>query len=344
MDLRDQLQRALGDAYTLERELGGGGMSHVFVAEEARLRRKVVVKVLALELAAGVSADRFEREIGVAAQLQHPNIVPVLTAGDSGGVPYYTMPFVEGLSLRARLSRDGALPIGQAVSILRDVARALAYAHEHGVVHRDIEPDNVLLTGDAAVVTDFGIAKALSASRTNAPAGSLTQTGTSLGTPAYMSPEQVTGEAAVDHRADLYAFGVTAYELLTGRPPFDAAFAHRMMAAHVQEAPPPLAARRSDTPRALAALVMQCLEKDPARQPNSSLNSWATSTRRWCCACTGASWPTRPTVIAGSGARPSLILKARTIYSNARRTSPSGFPNEALYQILYHRRTRPCHL
>jgi serine/threonine-protein kinase len=268
--LRAQLQSTLGDAYTLERELGGGGMSRVFVAEETRLKRKVVVKVLTPELAAGVSADRFEREIGVAAQLQHPNIVPVLTAGDSAGVPYYTMPFVEGLSLRARIAREGALPIGQSVSILRDVARALAYAHEHGVVHRDIKPDNVLLTGDAAVVTDFGIAKALSASRTNAPEGSLTQTGTSLGTPTYMSPEQVTGEAAVDHRADLYAFGVTAYELLTGKPPFEATSAHRIMAAHVQEAPPPLSARRGDTPRVLAALVMQCLEKDPARRPQSA--------------------------------------------------------------------------
>ncbi|HVF38559.1 MAG TPA: serine/threonine-protein kinase, partial [Gemmatimonadaceae bacterium] len=162
-DLRDQLQATLGTAYILERELGGGGMSRVFVAEETALGRKVVIKVLPPELAAAVSVDRFRREVQLAAQLQHPHIVPLLAAGISEGLPYYTMPFVTGESLRARLARTGELPIADCVRILRDVLTALSHAHEQGVVHRDIKPDNVLLSKHNAVVTDFGVAKALKA-------------------------------------------------------------------------------------------------------------------------------------------------------------------------------------
>src|SRR5438477_3496985 len=191
-------------------------MSRVFVAEEGALRRQVVVKVLPPELIAGVNADRFNREIQLAAKLQQAQIVRVLSAGQVDGIPYYTMPFVEGESLRSRLARDGALPVPQVVNVLRDVARALAYAHAHGVVHRDIKPDNVLLSGGTAVVTDFGIAKAISAARTSAPGATLTQVGTSIGTPAYMAPEQAAGDANVDHRADVYALGAMAYELLVG--------------------------------------------------------------------------------------------------------------------------------
>jgi len=269
-DLRERLQTTLGDAYTLERELGGGGMSRVFVADETALGRKVVVKVLPPELAAGVSVDRFKREIQMAARLQHPHIVPVLSAGETNGLPYYTMPFVKGSSLRARIA-EGPLPIGEVVGVLKEVARALAYAHEQGVVHRDIKPDNVLLTGGSAVVTDFGIAKALSASRMESSgSATLTALGTSLGTPAYMAPEQGAGDPDTDHRADLYAFGCMAYELLCGEQPFHGRTPHKLMAAHMGEKPRPIAERRLDTPTVLAELVMQCLEKEPDLRPRSA--------------------------------------------------------------------------
>jgi serine/threonine-protein kinase len=266
--LRDQLQKSLGTAYTLERELSGGGMAHVFLARDETLGRAVVVKVLPIELGAGLSAERFAREIRVAAQLQEPRIVPVLAAGvTSEGLPYYTMPYVRGESLRARLA-GGPLPIPEATRILGDVAGALAYAHANGIVHRDIKPENILLAGDIAVVTDFGIAKAVGeAGPHQAAPGTLTEVGTSLGTPAYMAPEQAAGDA-VDHRADLYAWGVVAYELLAGRHPFaEKSTARQLIAAHIGSAPTPLTAARADVPPGLAALVMSCLEKERDRRP-----------------------------------------------------------------------------
>ncbi|MBI1808316.1 MAG: serine/threonine protein kinase, partial [Gemmatimonadetes bacterium] len=269
-DLREQLQSTLGGAYTLERELGGGGMSRIFVAHETRLGRTVVVKVLPSGLMAGLSAERFEREIRLVAQLQHPSIVPVLSAGDADGLPYYTMPFVAGLSLRARLADGGTLPVAEAVRILRDVARGLEYAHGRGVVHRDIKPENILIAVDGAVITDFGIAKALDASRSVAGGATLTEAGTMLGTPQYMAPEQVAGDPNADHRADIYAFGATAYEMLGGAAPFAGRAPHQILAAHVSEAPKPIAAVRADTPPGLAALVMRCLEKDPSHRPQSA--------------------------------------------------------------------------
>ena len=268
-DLRAQLQSTLGDAYALERELGGGGMSRVFVAEETRLRRKVVIKVLSPELAQGISVDRFEREIQTAAALQQANIVPVLAAGDTNGLPYYSMPFVEGQSLRSRLAR-GPLAITEVIGVLRDVSKALAFAHERGVVHRDIKPDNVLLSGGTAVVTDFGIAKALSAARTGSHGATLTQIGTSIGTPAYMAPEQAAGDPGVDHRADIYSLGCMAFELLTGQSPFAGRTPTRMLAAHMGEVPAQVGELRPDTPDALVQVVMACLAKEPAQRPQQA--------------------------------------------------------------------------
>ena len=266
-DLRAQLQRTLGDSYTLEHELGGGGMSRVFVAREVSLDRLVVVKVLSPELAAAVSQERFRREIQFAARLQHPHIVPVLATGSSEGLPFYTMPYQAGESLRDRLTREGALPVRDTVAILRDVAQALAYAHTHGIVHRDIKPENILLTGGVAMVADFGVAKAISLSGS---AASLTSVGMALGTPMYMAPEQGTGDPTSDQRADLYALGAVAYEMLTGGPLFPGRSAQKVLVAHAVEAPKPLIELRPDTPPALAALVMKCLEKDPAARPASA--------------------------------------------------------------------------
>ena len=309
MDLRTQLESTLGAAYTFERELGGGGMSRVFTAEETRLRRKVVVKVLSPELAAGVSADRFEREIQTVASLQQANIVPVLTVGETGGLPYYTMPFVEGESLRAHLARRGALPISEVVGIARDVAKALQYAHDRGIVHRDIKPDNVLLSGGTAVVTDFGIAKAISAARAVSGA-TLTDIGTSIGTPAYMAPEQALGDPTVDQRADLYAFGCMMYELLAGRPPFADRTPQRIVAAHLGERPQPIAELRTDAPAALADLVMRCLEKDAGARPQG-----AADVLRTLDAVTSAgAIPSAPPILLGG---PGMLGRSLAMYAVA---------------------------
>ncbi len=273
-DLRAELQETLGTAYTLERELGGGGMARLFLATENALGRPVVVKVLGSDQAASISADRFTREIMVAARLQDPHIVPVLSAGEVNGLPYYTMPFAEGDSLRARLTRDRTIALADAVRILRDVAAALEYAHARGIVHRDIKPENVLLAPRAAVVTDFGIAKALAASVAHAPSpepgATLTHVGLMLGTPAYMSPEQAAGDP-VDARTDLYAWGIIAYELLSGQHPFgDRTSAQALIAAHIAESPQALGSVHPSVPRVLADLVMQTLAKQPADRPGSA--------------------------------------------------------------------------
>ena len=277
-ELAERLQKSLGSSYTIVRELGGGGMSRVFLAEDNALGRSVVFKVLSPELAAGVNAARFNREVQVSARLQHPHIVPVLTAGEVDGLPYYVMPFVKGESLRARLTA-GPLAIPEVVSVLTDVARALGYAHAEGIVHRDIKPDNILLSAGACSVADFGIAKALDAARANQTAQhsegaarteALTTLGTSIGTPAYMAPEQVAGDPDVDHRADIYSLGCVAYEMLTGEAPFAGKSPQQMLAAHVLEKPVPLTTRRADIPASLVAAVDHCLAKQPADRPQSA--------------------------------------------------------------------------
>jgi DNA-binding SARP family transcriptional activator/tRNA A-37 threonylcarbamoyl transferase component Bud32 len=270
-DLVSLLRRALGGDHVVERELSGG-MSKVFVANDIALGRRIVVKVLPPDMARMVAADRFAREVRLAARLQHPNIVPVLSAGIvEGGLPYYTMPYVVGESLRAAISAPPPLAIVRVVSILWDVARALAFAHGQGVVHRDIKPENILLAGDAAVVTDFGIAKAVQDTGFSTVEGlsKLTSTGTAPGTPRYMAPEQITADPSMNHRADIYSFGVVAYELLAGRPPFNDRGLRELLLAQLSEKPRDVRELRPDTPAGLATIVMKCLEKAPEARPQS---------------------------------------------------------------------------
>ena len=266
-DFQRQVQDAIGPSYRILKELGGGGMSRVFLAEELQVERKVVVKVLPPETSAAVSIERFEREVRLAARLQHPHIVPFLTTGGQGDLLFYIMPFIEGESLRAKLAREGELPVPEAIRIIRDVADALAMAHKQGIVHRDIKPDNILLSGRHALVTDFGVAKAVEKS---SGSGKLTSMGVALGTPAYMSPEQATADPHTDHRADIYALGIVAYEMLCGRQPFEASSAQAIIAAHVTQQPQPVERFRANVPPALAALIMRCLEKKPADRPQTA--------------------------------------------------------------------------
>lgn len=265
-----RLQLALGSTYTVEREFSGGGMARVFVAYDSALQRRVVVKQLPDHFAAGVSLERFRREVQVLARLQHPNIVPVLLAGEVDGLPFFTMPFIEGESLRAAIGRERPLDVDTVIAVLRDVATALNYAHEQGVMHRDIKPDNVLLSGSIAMVTDFGVAKAIAASGGQSTSSILTSIGVIVGTPAYMAPEQAAADPMTDHRADIYAFGAMGYELLTGLTPFGERTPQSLMAAHISEVPVDLIRRRPDLPPALAALIMQCLAKKSEDRPQSA--------------------------------------------------------------------------
>ena len=287
---RDRLAAALAATYRIDDELAGGGMSRVFAATEHALGRKVVIKVLPPELSAGVNRERFQREIQVAAQLQHPHIVPLLSAGrigpSNGTIPddasyatqssdttaegellYYTMPFIEGESLRAAVARRGRLPVREVVRIMHDVVEALAYAHGRGVVHRDIKPGNILTIGSHALVTDFGVAKALSAAM---PVSGMTSAGMAIGTPAYMAPEQLAADPAADHRIDIYAVGLLAYELLSGQSPFVGTSPQQTMAAQLTRVPASLDTIRDDVPPALAAIIMRCLEKLPEHRPQTA--------------------------------------------------------------------------
>ena len=259
-DTLEGIQAAFEGAYKIEREVGHGGMATVYLARDLKHDRLVALKVLRPELAAALGGDRFPREIAIIAQLSHPHILPLHDSGQQGGYLYYVMPYVEGGSLRDRLKRDGTLPVREAVRILREVADALAYAHEQGIVHRDIKPDNVMLSGRHALVADFGVAKAVSA----ASGEKLTTMGLALGTPAYMSPEQATGEADVDHRSDIYALGAMGYEMLTGEPPFERPTAQAILSAHVLEAPVDISTKYTNLPPILGEVIMRCLKKDRA--------------------------------------------------------------------------------
>ena len=334
--LRATLERSLGDAYLFERELGGGGMSRVFLAEDRTLQRQIVVKVLQQDMAAGVSPERFRREIQLAAKLQHPHIVPLLSSGEIDGTPYFTMPFIDGESLRARLAREGELPVTESVRILRHVASALAYAHKHGVVHRDIKPDNVMLADDFALVTDFGVAKALSAS-TATGASALTSMGLAIGTPAYMAPEQALADPTVDHRADIYAWGTMAYEMLTGLPPFHRASPQATLAAQAIEQPEPIQKKRPGLPLALSSLVMRCLEKRPADRPQSAaevlsaLDAIATSSGGTAPALTVPTAPSTKRNLTPAIAGAAIILLAAVggfLYRNGTFKSSGGSGTE----------------
>ncbi len=260
-DVLARLKEALQDRYAIERPLGAGGMATVYLARDLKHERQVAVKVLRPELAAALGPERFHQEIKIAANLTHPHILPLHDSGDAGGFLYYVMPYVEGQSLRDRLAKEGELPIAEALRILRDVVDALSHAHKHNVVHRDIKPDNVMLTERHALVTDFGVAKAVSEAT---GAHKLTTEGVALGTPAYMAPEQAAADPHIDHRADIYAVGVIAYELLTGRTPFVGNTQQELLAAHVTQTPEPVTKYRETVPPALEQLVLRCLEKKAA--------------------------------------------------------------------------------
>src|SRR5512139_1216078 len=254
------LEAGLAGRYRVERAIGAGGMATVYLADDLRHNRKVAIKVLRPELVALVGGDRFLKEIEVTANLQHPHILGLIDSGNAGGQLYYVMPFVQGESLRARLDRERQLPIADAIAIAATVAGALDYAHRNGVIHRDIKPENILLHEGQAMVADFGIALALS----QATAPRLTETGLSLGTPQYMSPEQAAGEGHVDGRTDIYSLGCTAYEMLTGRAPFEGPSAQAILSLVLTSEPLPVARWRPAVPEHVAAAVHIALEKLPA--------------------------------------------------------------------------------
>src|SRR5256884_1599253 len=294
-ELLARLRGALADRYAIDRELGHGGTATVYLAQDLKHGRSVAVKVLRPELAAALGAERFLREIEIAARLSHPHILPLHDSGEAAGFLYYVMPFVEGESLRDRLNREPQLPIDEAVRIAREVATALSHAHGHNLVHRDIKPENILLSGGEAVVADFGIARAIVA----AGAGKLTDTGLAVGTPGYMSPEQATAQEHVDGRADTYALGCVLYEMLAGHPPFLGTTAQEVLARHTLDPVPPLRTIRRAVPPAVEHAVFKALAKSPAdRVPSAAAFSQALTQ-------TGA-----PPSLTRQAARPAVFVAA----------------------------------
>jgi Tol biopolymer transport system component len=341
----DRLAAALSGRYGLERELGAGGMATVYLAEDLRHGRKVAIKVLRPELAAVIGADRFVREIRTIAALQHPHILGLIDSGEVGGTAYFVMPFVEGESLRDRLIREKQLPIADAVRIATEVASALDYAHRHGVIHRDIKPENILLHDGAALVADFGIALAVS----SAGGTRMTETGMSLGTPHYMSPEQAMGERNIDARTDVYALGCVLYEMLTGEPPFTGPSAQAIVAKVMTEKPTPPSATRDTVPEGVEDAVLTALAKLPVDRFASGAAfaaALATDHRpgRWRNAAPGRrrERPVRSLMVAGAAALVLLaggVLAGRWLFGGA---APEGltytqrtFHNQAIYNARY---------
>ena len=261
METLEHLTAILGGRYHVERELGVGGMATVYLARDIKHDRHVAIKVLRPDLSHSLGPERFLREIHIVARLQHPHILGLIDSGEADGMLYYVMPYVTGESLRTRLAREGELPVSEAVWILREIADALAYAHNHRIIHRDIKPENVLFAAKHALVADFGIARAVTEA---AASGPITATGIVVGSPAYMSPEQAASDPQMDHRADIYAFGVLAYEVLTGVPPFTAPSAVQLVSAHMMRVPDPLTRHRPGIPESLEEIVLRCLAKRPA--------------------------------------------------------------------------------
>ena len=264
-ELRAHVERALAAHYELDCEIGRGGMGIVYRAKDRRLKRQVAIKLLPPELAfRSEIKSRFLREAETAAQLSHPNIVPIYTVDEQEGLVFFVMAYVSGDNLAKRLHERGVLTIDESRRVLREVADALAYAHDRGVVHRDIKPDNILLdqVSGRPMVTDFGIARAMDSEGDSR----LTATGMAIGTPAYMSPEQAAGEREIDGRSDLYSLGILGYQMLTGEPPFVASSTPAMLVKHISERPIPVEQRRTDVPADLAGTVMMLLEKEPANR------------------------------------------------------------------------------
>ncbi len=260
MSTLDRLAAALADKYRIERELGAGGMATVYLAQDLKHDRKVALKVLRPELAAVIGAERFLSEIKTTANLQHPHILPLFDSGEADSFLFYVMPYVEGETVRDRISREKQLPVADAVRITSEVAAALDYAHRHGVIHRDIKPENILLHDGSALVADFGIALAAS----KAGGTRMTETGMSLGTPHYMSPEQAMGDREISARSDVYALGCVAYEMLVGEPPFTGPTAQAIIARVMTEEPRTLTLQRKTIPPGVEAAVFTALEKLPA--------------------------------------------------------------------------------
>ncbi|MEX2153698.1 MAG: protein kinase [Gemmatimonadaceae bacterium] len=329
-----RLAASLTGRYTIDRQVGRGGMATVFLAHDEKHDRDVAIKVLHEELAAAVSTERFHREIKIQAKLRHPHVVPLLDSGEADGQLYYIMPYVEGESLRQHLAR-GRMEVAEVLRLWRDVVDGIAYAHRHGVAHRDIKPENVLVSERHALVADFGVAKALTVSANTTGGGreeTLTSAGVAIGTPAYMSPEQVSGSSEVDARSDIYALGVLAYEMLSGKPPFSAPSPAAVFMAQISETPKPIEDVRPDVPPALAAAIQRCMEKDPARR-------WSTADELLAELDTLASQGDAPARRASSrrwiaaGAAALAIVVAAGLYLNWRQSRVSWARATALPEL-----------